>query len=432
MTGVRRVLRGFLCLGAATLGLAPSALLAQFHPTDPGQVGTAFSSGAFARGWGAVGVNPGALGLPDGPRASLAIPTLAFRQTLQPLGWGDVTPFGGSEVPRSEREHWIRRIEAVGGQEGSGSAQLAGVAGSWGPVGFQHTTTAWADARLNPAAAELVLFGNAGRTGEPGDFELEGSRLDVGAFSTFSVAAAYPFGRDEAAPRGFALGLGLRFLVAHGLVMGRDLGSLVGADPVAVELRFPLVTPTEGSVAWDRGRGVGLDLGGAWSVGPWTGFLAVQDVLNSFRWDLAQMEFRAGTAVFQEGSGSSDFEPRPLEEAPEALRTEVEELTFRPAVTAGAGYAGWESLRVSAQLRHHGTGGIRPGPRTELGAGAEWRGWSMVPLRAGAAYTSEGVRVGGGAGLDLGPVSLSAALLHEGGPRGSGRLFSLGLSGALF
>lgn len=421
-----------LALVTLAMGLAPSQLFAQFGPVDPGQMGTAFTSGAFARGWEAVGVNPAALGLPHRPRGSVAIPTFALRQTLRPVGFRDVTAFQGTPIPRAEREAWIRHIDSAGGQEGSGSAQVAGLSGSWGTVGFQHVTTAWADARLNPAAAELLLFGNAGRTGEPGDFALEGSRLDLGAFSTFSVAAALPLVSEGEGSRGLALGVGLRFLVAHGLVMARDLGSLVGADPVAVELNFPLVTPAGRSMGWDRGRGVGLDLGSAWSAGPWTGFLTVQDAVNTFGWDLAQMEFRPGTAAFEEGRGSSDFEPRPLEEAPDALLSEVEDLSFRPALVVGAGYSGTGDLRVSAQLRRKGAGGIRPGPRTQAGVGAEWGRWSAVPLRVGVAYVSDGVRVGGGAGLVFRSMALSAALLHESGPRGSGHHLSLGLSGAWF
>ena len=294
-----------LALVTLAMGLAPSHLFAQFGPVDPGQMGTAFTSGAFARGWEAVGVNPAALGLPHRPRGSVAIPTFALRQTLRPVGFRDVTAFQGTPIPRAEREAWIRHIDSAGGQEGSGSAQVAGLSGSWGTVGFQHATTAWADARLNPAAAELLLFGNAGRTGEPGDFALEGSRLDLGAFSTFSVAAALPLVSDGEGSRGLALGVGLRFLVAHGLVMARDLGSLVGADPVAVELNFPLVTPAGRSMGWERGRGVGLDLGSAWSAGPWTGFLTVQDAVNTFGWDLAQMEFSApGRQRSRRGGGA--------------------------------------------------------------------------------------------------------------------------------
>ena len=58
------------------------------------------------------------------------------------------------------------------GQRGAAAIDVAEIAVTFWNVGLQLSTLVAADVRLPPSVVEAVLFGNAGRTGEPADVSL--------------------------------------------------------------------------------------------------------------------------------------------------------------------------------------------------------------------------------------------------------------------
>ncbi len=95
--------------------------------------------------------------------------------------------------------------------------------------------------------------------------------------------------------------------------------------------------------------------------------------------------------------------------APADLQSAIADMTFDPVLEVGAAYDVTPSLTVSGDLHNRFGDGLDVGPKFHLGAGAEWRGISLLPLRVGAALITDGVQLGGGASLVLGPVNLSFA-----------------------
>jgi hypothetical protein len=432
-TGSEGRVRGLLTMTALWVAATVwvPGVAAQVRSASPTVSGTAYNSTAFVRAYGSVGGNPAGLGMPGTPPWSFALPAVGLRRTLGPVSLAEVNEFAGAVLPASRRHAWLERIEAVGGQAGGGGVEVTGLAANAGRLGFQHTTVAVGDALLNPDAAELVLFGNAGRTGEARDFVLEGSRMDASLFSTFSVALGQPLplrvsGHEDEA---LAVGVTLRYVVGHVLVLGRDLGGRVGSDPLEVSLEFPLiVTDSEAAGPWDRGSGVAVDVGAGWEGGPWAAAVVLRNALNTFAWDPAALKMRPGSAQFDEDGSRSDFEVVPFEEAPAPLRDEVERLGFAPTLVLSAGYRASANLSVSADLRRELGEGIAMGPDTHLGAGVEFRPHPRLPLRGGLAYISDGMRAGGGLGLALPPIHLGVSAMYESGPVAGGSHLALTLS----
>ncbi len=90
------------------------------------------------------------------------------------------------------------------------------------------------------------------------------------------------------------------------------------------------------------------------------------------------------------------------------------DLKYKPVILAGVAYRLNPRFLVDADFHQRlADGGMQFGPKTQLGAGAEYRALSFLPLRAGAAYVTGGGQFGGGLGLDLGTFSMNASVLRR-------------------
>jgi hypothetical protein len=138
--------------------------------------------------------------------------------------------------------------------------------------------------------------------------------------------------------------------------------------------------------------------------------------------------YRPGTAVFDDDTNDSDFDELPLSEAPSAVRTKVEDLVFKPAVTVAGAYQARDDLTVTAELRQRVGDGLETIPKSHLGVGLQYLPTPAVPLRAGVAVITDGFQVGGGLGLILGPVHLGLGALYQSGDVGDGLAATFGLS----
>lgn len=418
-SALRRRLRGRVsaallgaCLGvvAPAWGDGVGGVAAQLPVASPSFRGTAASSAASLRGAGGLAANPAALALPTSPRWSLVLPSGSLLTALDPVTGRDLGRWGGKRVPEAERERWLQRITSAGGERGAAGGEGTVLALSRGRWGIQLGSMATGSTRLSPDAAELLLFGNAGRSGTPGDFQLAGSRLDLGVYTSVALTRAIPLRLPGSwgIPGATALGASLKLTGGTFLLLGRDAGSVLRGEPNRLELRFPLVESAPGGGPASGGWGMGLDLGAAWESGPWAGSLRLENLFHTFGWDPERLRYRPGEALFQGGETDSDFDPVPLREGPPGFRELVDELRFRPALEVGAARSIGRLTRVSASWREAAGGGISTGARRRVAMGVEHEARPWLPLGIGIAvdpggwWGTAGVGlVRGGAGLHL-------------------------------
>ncbi len=376
---------------------------AQLPQASSAALGLGFNTTASARGFGAVANNPALLARSGAPAFSLALPAVAVETGLGPIRLRDLAEWEGSLVPTSVKTEWMDRVIASEGQAGRLGAGATALALSIGPVGFQLSSVVGGRTSLAPDAAELLLFGNAGRTGTPRNFELAGSEIDGFWLSTAALSLGL-----RVSPT-LSVGITGKYTVGHGLLFGRDAGSLATSDPLAVQLDFPLLVNPSEDPGFDHGRGLGVDLGAVLELPTLTLGASIQNVLSTFEWDLEGFSYVAAQAFFAQDSTSSSFEEQPASGAPQSFLAAVAEQKLKPVYSVGAEWTLGPLLSLHADVRKRTSGGLELGPDFHAGVGAELRALGFLPLRAHLAAVSGGVQLGGGASLVLGPFHLGGA-----------------------
>ena len=410
--------------------LSPLPGSAQQAGASPATKALAENHTAIARGYAALGLNPAALGLGDTERVTLSLFPLSFGQSLDPLKFSDFVDYEGQIVPASVKNDWLQSIVAAGGQTGAGVVEVTPFSLTWGRVGFQLSTVARGQTDLNPSAAELLFFGNAGRTGEAGDFQLSGSGLTGYALTTFSLSFGMPISRRwvPGVEQGLSVGATVKQTWGHALVHAQDAGTALTSDPLELEMRFPMIYSDDDAGFWDAGSGLGLDLGAAWRQGPWEAAVAVHNIVNSFGWDRGAMVWRPGVVDLASDTTFSSLDEQPGRTAPPVLKDFVDDLTIGPSATLAGAFHGSETMTVTVEFRQRTGDGIVLGPKSHAGMGVEFRPSPFIPIRAGAAYITGGFQAGGGFELILGPVHIGAAGLYRSGDVEDGFTGSFGLS----
>jgi hypothetical protein len=284
----------------------------------------------------------------------------------------------------------------------------------------QLATTAHVVGEIGPAAAEIILFGNAGLTGEPADYVFSGGAVDLAVASTVAFSYGHPIVRTEA--RAISVGATISYTMGHLMVTAQDAGSQLTSDPLSVVIEFPIAqSDTLPSLdRLDQGTGVGLHIGGLWKEGPLTIGAAVRNLFNTFEWDESSMFYRRGQAILTEDQRTTDFDPQSFAAAPEHLRERVRDLRYPPVLSAGAAYDLRPELTLTGEVRGRIGEGQPGSPGFHLGAGAEYRPLGWLPLRAGAALVSEGYLLSGGLGVRLGVVRFDTAVAARNDEFGSG------------
>lgn len=411
-------LRG--ALGAAAVSLLAAHAGAQLPNASAAAFGLGGNYTAAARGADAAAWNPANLGLAGNPRFSLRALAAGGVSGLDPVSWSDFSSYGDGTIPRDVRLGWLDRVATAGSQSGQADGGVTALALSAGRLGVQLAAAGYASASLSPDAMEALFFGNAGRTGQPHDLRLAGSSVRGGAFGTAAVSYGQPL---RVSGGELSLGVTAKYVRGAGVLRAEDGGSSVTASDVAV--RFPIVH----SQGAEAGAGYGVDVGAAWRAGRLSLGARIENVVNTFAWDAAQLRFRAGTASFDGTTSSSDFDEHPYAEAPQALRDAIAAEKFAPAFGAGLAFRRSPSLLVTVDARQQlgGDDAIVLGPKTHVGVGVESRALSVLPLRAGAAYVTGGWQGAAGAGLRLGAFELSAAytVRHGDAGRGSGVMLNV-------
>lgn len=394
--------------GTALALLASTAASAQLPGASAAAVGMGDNYTAVARGFSAVSWNPANLGLAGNPQSSLALLGVGATGGLGPVGAGDVAEYQGATLPREVREEWLDRVTREGGERGVAGVDVTLLAMSAWRVGFQLSATAQARTNAAPDAVELLLFGNAGRTGQPRDFTAEGSSADGAIVSTAAFSYAQPLGTVGGGR--LALGVTGKYITGHGVFTAQDNGTRLTADPLDVEVRFPSIASADDAGA-TSGKGLGLDVGAAWEQPRWTAALTVRNLVNTFEWDEGELvyeELDTGFETDEEAPEEGEGDDRPVSEAPEALRRRLDDLTYAPVISAGAAFRPSPRLLLSADARTATGDGLRTEARTQVGVGAEFRPVRALPIRAGVAAVTGGYKLSGGVGIEFGPVRLTA------------------------
>ena len=176
---------------AAGMLLAAHPAAAQLTSASVSSLGLAGNDTAIVRGFGAISVNPAGLAMP-GSEFSLALLPVRAAAAVGPVTLGDVKPFEGELVPERTKESWLQRVLDADGQRSAAAIDVTGIALTFWNVGLQLSTLAAADVRLPPSVIEAVLFGNAGRTGEPSDVSLADVWVEGYAATTVGFGLALP------------------------------------------------------------------------------------------------------------------------------------------------------------------------------------------------------------------------------------------------
>lgn len=355
-------------------------------------------------GFAAIASNPAGLARADAPGFSLAIPAFSTSAGVGPIALSDLVDYEGQFIDAPLKEEWLSRVSAAGGETGRVSAGLTGLALTAGSVGFQISSRIGGTTDLSPDAIELFLYGNAGRTGAARALDLEGSYLEGFAVTTGALSVGMR------ATEQLLVGITGKYTIGQGLVVGRDGGSFLSSDPIAVELDFPILVSYTDGFRFDNGSGFGVDLGAIWE-GPITFGMTIENVFNTFAWRLEDFRYVPAQAVFDEDVRASDFGEQPLAAAPRAVRADFEALAedygLETRVAVGASMPLTPSLTVQGTLQKSLTEGMGFDPDFYGGAGAELTALSLLPLRAHVAVITDGYELGGGASLVLGPVHVS-------------------------
>jgi hypothetical protein len=225
-----------------------------------------------------------------------------------------------------------------------------------------------------------------------------------------------------------SVGITGKYTMGHFMAIGNQSTGSAAANPTAVTLHFPVihtaVSDEEGGFDQNSGNGVGIDIGAAYETGALTISGAVQNVVNSFKWDADKLYFRQGELLLNKDTTSSSFDSQTLASAraanlvPQSLLDRVDNMKFKPVIALGGGYQVNNRLKADVDARFGSDGGISADPKTHLGAGVEYKLLSFLPVRVGGAILkfnddSSGSQIGGGIGLNLAGFNLAASAQHR-------------------
>lgn len=390
---------------ACFLGLAAAPLSAQLATASARALNMGGGAAASARAFGAVAENPAGLAMPGAPTFSLAVLAVRAENGVDPIAWSDIGGVGDGVLSDGVKEQWLRWVADADGQTGPFGAEVTWVAMSAGRVGFQLSTVGSVGMDLSPGLVELMLYGNAGRTGSASDVRVAPSSASGWAVTTAGVASGFGFSAGDGQG---AVGATVKYSLGHGALVMDGPGGVASASPVALSLDMPVVYTKRDEIG-AAGSGIGLDVGFQFASGGLAMGATIRNLFNTFAWDDQQSAYRATAADIRDGGFDTDLGAGPVSGAPANLLGQWEDMRFAPELALATAYEVVPDLTLSAELHNHFGEGMRFGPKFFAGAGAEYRGVSRLRLRAGGGAATGGFQAGGGITLSFDPVHLSLA-----------------------
>ena len=415
---MRRPSRKVRPIAAAVVLTAILSATARAQVANPSasHLGQANTRATLARNYEAISLNPAALGMPGNAKWSLSLASGTAAGAGGPVGYGEIVKYQKDLIPRDVKEDWVRRIEGADNESVEGEAGISLFAMTWGRFGLEVSGSGILLADVNADAAELMLFGNAGRTGVPADFDMGNSATNNAGIGNIALAYGMPLGLriGSSAQQSAAIGATLHYSQAMFLVNGSNAGTQISGDPVELAINFPIVVEGFDGVN-NLGSGVGLDLSGMWTNQTWSASFGVRNIFNTFAFDLDKMEYRPASAVFSGDTvGVTRFDPVPLSQGPPELQERVKNVDIEPIVDAAMAYQATSSWIVTGAFRHRFQSGLETVPKTYGGVGVQYSGLTRwLTLHGGLGTYGSRNQFSAGVGLDWIGLRLEMAALRR-------------------
>lgn len=404
------------------LAIAPHASAAAQAPVLPAPaLGAGGAGSARAELPGAFVVNPALLAIPGRPTMSLLLPSVSGDVALSPIGPVSVSPYAGTVVPNAVKDAWMDEIRAAGGERVALSMAAHPLLVSLGNAALVSTVRASSQFVLPPEAAQLLLYGNAGRGNGLEDVFIAGARGQASVTSSAGIAMGRLVGR----PFDGAFSIGFTPKVVQGEMLGVVLSAdaaVRGTDGVLDARSTVMTWGLDGHASGATGRG--LDVGAVYARERWSVAASVSDVINTLRYpaERAWILTHHSTMSGESQTDTTRWAPYLVGGAPNpsltsaelAVAAEASTLaSIRPTLRIATSVQPIRRLTLSADLA------MRPSeslldvtPRNSLGAGADLD-LSLVRLRGGVQRANGGTALSAGVGLHLFVLDLDLAAMQD-------------------
>jgi hypothetical protein len=429
--------------------LAPVTLSAQLPEGSTRGLGMGGAYTAIARGYEAVRWNPAMLAANGRPSFSLALPQGALELGSNTWGFGDFRRYSERYLTDADKQDLLDRISlddsvltlrSIGG--------VTPIAISIGPFAVAIGTSGHADMSLGRDAVELVLNGNAARSG-PGDFfTARGSNARGWAATTLagSFARALNIG-----PGRLSLGVTYKHITGHFLGRAAETASSFQVNPAFAASAAGHAIYTGYSSDYEfsglglsgearAGNGFGVDLGGVLQFGGRSLTLSAVFVnaLGSMNWDVDRFRYeRAVYSVTETNGEVTDTRDVTTLTTANQIANDPAARALRDALLANSDFSRY--LRGGVALRTGGltlagdvilrlTEGLDRVPSQQIAGGAEYVLLGFLPLRAGIATDFKNVGLSAGSGLRLLGVNLDLSIAKIEGDDRPGVIVGAGLA----
>jgi hypothetical protein len=428
--------------------LAPTALLAQIPETSPRALGMGSAYSLLAEGFEAASWNPAVLATSHRPGFSIGLPAASMEFGSNSWGLSELRRYADKALTDADKQALLDMVDTALVVRGHAGVAPFGL--SIGPFAISAATAASTEAGLGRDAVELVLFGNASRTGPGQYFTAAGSGARGWSATTVAASFALPF----ALPLGrLSVGVTGKKVFGHGMGLARETASQLRANPAfsanaaghAIYTSYPddysFETPGDvfGSTA-SPGSGFGLDVGGVLELAgrQLTIGAVLVNVVGGMSWDESRLRYeRSMQNVVQNPDGSvADFDSvLTLEGA--AIDADPVARELKDSLLARSDFS--RLARIGATMRLGGltlagdaqvrlSRGLDDRPQQLVRAGAEYVLLGFLPLRAGIGTDfAETLTLSGGTGLHLGPVRLDVGVANLSGSDRPGVRLAAGL-----
>ena len=432
--------------------LAPAALRAQMPNIAPRSVALAGAYTSLARGVEAVAWNPAMLGARGGPEITFALPRLSLELGSNTYSWQDFRHYANRNLTDQDKQDLLGKIALDDSVLTIRSiVGLAPIGISAGPVAITAATSGDMDLSLGRDAIELVLYGNAHRTGPGQYFTARGSSGRAWAATTIAGSIALPFNLPQGR---LSVGATYKYVIGHFIGRANEVQSsftvapLLAAQAEGQALYTDYTSDYSPSKPDDilggqgkAGSGYGVDLGATLQLGGRSATLSVAliNAVGKMTWDAARLTYeRTGYTLDQTTTGGVQQDSTHFVlTTPAAIEADPAARALRDSVLAHGDFAriarlgfalrsGALSLSADAHVRLKE--GLDRQPARYVAGGIEYRLLGILPLRAGVGWDfGESLTLAGGAGLQLLGIHLDLSVASISGNVRPGAIFGVGV-----
>jgi hypothetical protein len=418
--------RAFVIAGLSVALLSSRSGAAAQMPAAPRELGMGGAYMGVARGYEAIFLAPGNLGLFDAPPWSLGFPQAAVGGSIEGPEVTDLLDYIDFDDVDESRQTELLALIPAEGTSGEFALRAPLVAFSRGGFGLGVSYSSIGRHTLSRDLAELLLDG------------YEDGRTDYSVGNTFGERAnfwdfAVGYGRNLAV---VSIGATAHYLRGRNIVRSRLFEPRIDLEAQDVEVSYIGVIARGGS-------GYSLDVGA--SLAPYPGVTvsgAVSNITSKMTWseDLAVRSLILDRNLIDNASPKdllNRYEASEVPLDPEAVSLEVFETAnglydeaFLPAVgRIGVAWSPAERTHLAADLHTKLTEGrLADSWDRRISVGVQQALW-ILTFRAGYAAANDGGSLLGG-GFSLGPLDLGVARYQQSAEEGGqihGWIATLGL-----